>query len=62
MAHVLKRIDSVSIDTWLTQRNPQRLYWPSVADELAQWISKGAEQPVTELSAGLWSRNEKTAV
>ncbi|MGM7449239.1 glycosyl transferase [Idiomarina loihiensis] len=62
LAHVLKRIDSVSIDSWLTQRNPQRLYWPNVADELAQWISKGAQQPVAELSAGLWSRNEKTAV
>ncbi|MGM0430122.1 MAG: MJ1255/VC2487 family glycosyltransferase [Pseudomonadota bacterium] len=62
LAQVLKRIDTGSVDNWLTQRQSQRLYWPNVAEALAQWIAAGARQPIAELSAELWSRNEKTAI
>ncbi|MCK7460509.1 glycosyltransferase family protein [Idiomarina aminovorans] len=62
LACVLKRLDTVLIDKWLTQRQPRRLYWPNVAEVLAQWIAAGATKPIAELSAGLWSEHKKTAI
>ncbi|MBP58696.1 MULTISPECIES: glycosyltransferase family protein [Idiomarina] len=62
LASVLKRVETSDVDSWLAQREPHRLYWPNVAETLAQWIADGATQPVAELSAELWSRNEKTAI
>ncbi|MDV6317209.1 glycosyltransferase family protein [Idiomarina sp. HP20-50] len=62
LASVLRRIDTCAIDQWLTEREAQRLYWPNVAEALAQWIAAGATRPIADLSTELWSRNEKTAV
>jgi len=62
LASVLRRINTNEIDDWLTQRQSQRLHWPNVAEVLAQWVAAGATKPIAELSAELWSENEKTAV
>lgn len=62
LGKVLKRIDTCSVDDWLKQRQAQRLSWANVSEALALWLADGATRPVAELSAELWSRNEKTAM
>jgi len=60
LATVLSRLDRQGIDTWLKAPAPAPIHYPDVAQEIAEWITKGTWNNPMELVEKVWMKSENS--
>lgn len=54
LASSMATLDGSQIASWLQSPAAEPINYPDVAQSLSQWLAKGAQQPLSELSQQLW--------
>lgn len=56
LASSMQTLDGEVVKEWLQRAAAEPLFYPDVAAHLAQWLEKGAQEPLAQLSESLWQQ------